>query len=591
MRYNEVKQQRDSAAQAITKKNSELAQARSQLESNAVNISSIKQNHEATVSNAKNAAYKSYVDKLVAEHDARLQDCVAKVNKLTGIYQEQLAKITKESVETRLGVDKHLSANVKESTKRLKTVIEELVGSDFVCKISESLEQDSCIVTEDEIDSYIDYFDATADSLKRLNILSRFLPVDFLQRKLQKASLSNFNFQTKQVLIIGASLLGILILTANYTLPIYLGLCSLTAGLNTARALLINKSLKAHKIVLDNLGLIEERISKQVEAEVEKEKNALSIDYNTAKGKYQAKIDEIKSDMNKVIIDASKSFTFTEDEASKRSYATMLQSAIDKDEADKRTVERLQTELNDLQSELKSAEELLQKALGSLQGEYLNYGTAGTSFLFDNAFLLDIVNGKPVIYKHNRESNLYIYTEMSDVISFIQLIMLQLRCRISPFALNLVYYDTVYAGRDIQAFIDDKHNLPIEIAINSEQIADSLHSLVQKRDKRIAMLRTVTNIEDYNREMINMDSVPESYYFVFMTNVDSGLQNTAEFKSLIATGGKVGIFIFNFVQKDSLQKDKSVFETQLDHYGSVYTIADGNLQRKAVSFVRERMLT
>lgn len=176
-----------------------------------------------------------------------------------------------------------------------------------------------------------------------------------------------------------------------------------------------------------------------------------------------------------------------------------------------------------------------------------------------------------------------------EAVNFMSLIMYQLRCRISPFALNLIYYDTLYAGSYMQGFVDRGKALPFEICTDAEQVQESIGALLKKRDKRLGILRDVPDIEMHNKKMLEMDSVPEAYYFVFAQELDLQIQQRADFKSLTVTGGRVGIFLFNFVPLSFFRKEKESFLGQLDNYSEVYTISGGNVKRKAITFVKERL--
>lgn len=589
MRYNEAKEQRDQLKQEVAKKIAELEQLKNEAAQIQEECKQLRASHDNELDKEKAAAYKKFADDAVAPIEMELKAEVGKVNKLTGLYQEQLAKITKEKVEADLGVDKHLSESVVASSEKLKGQVVSMVGEDFMARISKSMEQKSFRIKEQDLESYIRYFDQTAATLKKFELVSKFVPDGFLSRQIDKLTLDKSKLTGKQFGILVGVIVGVLLFTAKYTLPAYVILVSLLMAGNVVKSTMIQRSLRAHKVVLDNLAMIEERIAKQVDAEVERQQNELGQSYEKTKQVYQGRIDELKKKIGQAVSEASASFQFKEDAGKLQIFEAQLQSLDDREAQRARSEQAAGVELEKLKERLGEADKLLETAVGALQNEYFNYEGSQKSFLYNPNFLIDVADGKPVMHKHNRGSNLYLYEDTMEAINFMSLIMFQLRCRMSPFALNLVYYDTLYAGSYMQAFVDRGKALPFEICIDTEQVQASISALSKKRDKRLSILRDVPDIEAHNSKMLEMDSVPEAYYFVFAQEIDLQLQQRADFKSLTVTGGKVGIFLFNFVPLSLFQKEKEVFLGQLDNYSGVYVISDGSIKRKAITFVKERL--
>lgn len=589
MRYNEAKEQRDQLKQAITKKTAELEQLKNEAAQIQEECNQLRASHDNELDKEKTEAYKKFADAAVAPIEAELTTAVNKVNKLTGMYQEQLALITKEKVEAELGVDKDLSKSVIASSEKLKTQIASMVGVDFMERISESMEQESFRIKEKDLELYVQYFNQTANTLKKFELISKFIPDGFLSRQVDKLSLNKSKLTGKQFGILAGTIAVILLFTAKYTLPTYVILCALLMTGNTVKSILIQRSLYVHKVILDNLSALEERIAKQVDAEVEKQQNELGQSYEKTKQIYEGKIDVLKKKIGQTVSEAGASFQFNENAEKLQIFEAQLQSLKDREVRREKAEKTAVSELEGLKGKLGEAEKLLETAVSALRYEYLNCEEAGKSFLYNSNFLIDVAEGKPAMHKHSRGSNLYLYEDTMDAVNFMSLIMYQLRCRMSPFALNLIYYDTLYAGSYMQGFVDREKALPFQICTDAEQIQESISALLKKRDKRLSILRDASDIEMHNKKMLEMDSVPEAYYFVFAQDLDLQIQQRPDFKSLTLTGGKVGIFLFNFVTLSFFRKEKESFLCQLDNYSEVYTISGGNVKRKAITFVKERL--
>ena len=589
MRYNEAKEQRDQLKQAIINKTAELEQLKNEAVQIQEESNQLRASHDNELDKEKTEAYKKFADAAVAPIEAELSAAVNKVNKLTGLYQEQLAMITKEKVEAELGVDKHLSESVMASSEKLKGQIVSMVGEEFMGRISESMEQQSFQIKEKDLESYVQYFNQTAITLKKFELVSKIIPDGFLSRQVDKLSLDKSKLTGRQFGILVGAIAAVLLLTAKYTLPAYVMFCALLMTGNAVRSTLIQRSLRAHKAVLDNLSAIEERIARQVDAEMEKQQNELGQSYEKTKQMYEGKIGALKQKVGQAVSEASSSFQFTEDAGKLQIFEAQLQSLEDREAQRGKAEQAVGAELEGLKGKLAEAEKLLETAVGTLQREYLNGGGTEKSFLYNPNFLIDVADGKPAMHKHNRGNNLYLYEDTMEAVNFMSLIMYQLRCRISPFALNLIYYDTLYAGSYMQGFVDRGKALPFEICTDAEQVQESIGALLKKRDKRLGILRDVPDIEMHNKKMLEMDSVPEAYYFVFAQELDLQIQQRADFKSLTVTGGRVGIFLFNFVPLSFFRKEKENFLGQLDNYSEVYTISGGNVKRKAITFVKERL--
>ncbi len=227
MRYNEAKEQRDQLKQAIINKTAELEQLKNEAVQIQEESNQLRASHDNELDKEKTEAYKKFADAAVAPIEAELSAAVNKVNKLTGLYQEQLAMITKEKVEAELGVDKHLSESVMASSEKLKGQIVSMVGEEFMGRISESMEQQSFQIKEKDLESYVQYFNQTAITLKKFELVSKIIPDGFLSRQVDKLSLDKSKLTGRQFGILVGAIAAVLLLTAKYTLPAYVMFCAL----------------------------------------------------------------------------------------------------------------------------------------------------------------------------------------------------------------------------------------------------------------------------------------------------------------------------------------------------------------------------
>ena len=283
-------------------------------------------------------------------------------------------------------------------------------------RISESMEQQSFQIKEKDLELYVQYFNQTAITLKKFELVSKIIPDGFLSRQVDKLSLDKSKLTGRQFGILVGAIAAVLLLTAKYTLPAYVMFCALLMTGNAVRSTLIQRSLRAHKAVLDNLSAIEERIARQVDAEMEKQQNELGQSYEKTKQMYEGKIGALKQKVGQAVSEASSSFQFTEDAGKLQIFEAQLQSLEDREAQRGKAEQAVGAELEGLKGKLAEAEKLLETAVGTLQREYLNSGGTEKSFLYNPNFLVDVADGKPAMHKHNRGSNLYLYEDTMDYV-------------------------------------------------------------------------------------------------------------------------------------------------------------------------------
>lgn len=242
----------------------------------------------------------------------------------------------------------------------------------------------------------------------------------------------------------------------------------------------------------------------------------------------------------------------------------------------------------------------------SLKNKYLNCDKVGDSYIMDSNFLLDIdtATKKPKFFEFNFGSNLFLYNNLDDVVNFIRLFVVQVRARLKPSCINMTVFDDKFMGKDYLCFReleDEKYDNVMKILINKEELKEYVNELSEISITRTTNIkREFRNIVEYNQFMLSQNSLPESYTFFFVQDIDINTLLETKFRQIILNGSDLGIYTFVFLNIDNFSKGGnnaselinyfdliSSFETDASHQ---YEGSNTVLKHKAREFVLERII-
>jgi hypothetical protein len=159
-------------------------------------------------------------------------------------------------------------------------------------------------------------------------------------------------------------------------------------------------------------------------------------------------------------------------------------------------------------------------------------------------------------------------------------------------------------GKDYLCFReleDEKYDNVMKILINKEELKEYVNELSEISITRTTNIkREFHNIVEYNQFMLSQNSLPESYTFFFVQDIDINTLLETKFRQIILNGSDLGIYTFVFLNIDNFSKGGnnaselinyfdliSSFETDASHQ---YEGSNTVLKHKAREFVLERII-
>ena len=175
-----------------------------------------------------------------------------------------------------------------------------------------------------------------------------------------------------------------------------------------------------------------------------------------------------------------------------------------------------------------------------------------------------------------------------DISNFIKLISIQILNRMNPFAFEINYWDLKELGMDMRVFDPLATPSLYNIRTGEDEIKTAQEDLMFTLKKRsINIMREYPNITLYNEAMVNLQSVTESYNFIFVPNFAKSVYNNTNFKSLVYKGANVGIYTLVFVTLDDLNELKEDRDEFLRQFGTIYSFDEDSIKQRVAEFYRQ----
>ena len=213
----------------------------------------------------------------------------------------------------------------------------------------------------------------------------------------------------------------------------------------------------------------------------------------------------------------------------------------------------------------------IQKTVDSYIGFHI-----GTSVFYPEKFLL--TSEEPLkFFLTSKFSNFFICREESDAISLVKLFCYQLRSLLSPSLAQIQIWDIKNSGISFMPFKNPNpkgESGGFEIYNTTESIKEALNALSATFQKRLQIIRvSYSDIVQYNKDMVTLNSVPENYHIIFCLSSELFL-NSEEYMRLIVGGAELGIYIYVFCE---LSKLSDAYFSLLEHIKYCYVLQNGQV--------------
>jgi hypothetical protein len=250
-------------------------------------------------------------------------------------------------------------------------------------------------------------------------------------------------------------------------------------------------------------------------------------------------------------------------------------------------IESLRVRETEIEEKISSIKEELNAYFSTIQGQFLNSSRVGSEVIFEGNFLIDVRDEKPVFFKHPMESCLFIYDNTAAMEQFIRLLLLQLRNTMSPFNCFINVLDSMSMGTVALPFVH-RDNALCTVSTSTQDISNTINDLSEVlAAKMILIRREFPNIKEYNQSMLEMESLPEAYRFVFSIDTEK-LSMSDIMKQIIKNGAQVGIYVHTFIAKESMLSSVDAACDLMDLHGNIYLLGD-KIRRRAKDVILETM--
>ena len=152
-----------------------------------------------------------------------------------------------------------------------------------------------------------------------------------------------------------------------------------------------------------------------------------------------------------------------------------------------------------------------------------------------------------MLLEYNRKAMCILYDgDVEHTVNLLKLIISQIYANMSADSVNVRVVDTVTSGTRLSLFhSEDTGAVPFnsfDMWLNTEDTSREIKLLDGSLShKNRTMLRTHNSIHDYNRHMLESDSVTEEYTFVILYNYDSSIFEGEEMRRMIINSYQYGI--------------------------------------------------
>lgn len=590
MKYDEVKQALRQASIELQSKKTEKTNVEGQVRNIRSRSDSILTEMNDAIEKAKGEKLKAEEDKIAKPFRERLDKLSKKKVRLRETYEKNRDGINFNEYSEYYKDDLEIVNSARESLSEIESTTKDILGDRLGSALFTRLDNSTVELSIDdlsELTTRLTKFQKNIEILSRTEGKNYMAVFDDLLRKVNPCKdETKEGAVTNDVFMYTGICAAISFLTVNFLSPyIVLGIFGL-GGFNLYRTYAIYRLVLESKLLTDNVDTINNMIEDSINSDMQADKDELDRLYNKKVKTLDKQIAEFEGQLNDRIMETRSNFEF-DDSAIRQKY-DMTKSNLKQEQkrAEQSIIQidlaigKIQKNINELQKHLNSLSE-------GLADYYLATDRYGTEFLLDTKFLIDVERNEPVWWEFPSDSCLIIYDNPREVTEFIKLISVQLFNRLNPTAISVDYWDIKNLGMDVQCFNALDKNL-YNICGESSEVEESLSALSEVLKKRGPNIRREhNNILEYNQYMLDMESVPESYNFIFCTNVNSRLYEKEEMERLILKGPEVGLYPLIFLSISEFKELKKTSEKLLDNCSTAYSLANGRINNRAKKYYQK----
>lgn len=566
----------------------------------------IKQSFERTLSEESNKELNQYVNNLSAPVANKVTELEDELLELEDRFKEEMSKFSKEDLTDYYYSESEMLEDVHKALAMLNERLTNLIGERFQKELNQQLDSVSFKIQADDLEEICDYFEKLTEYFDNIqNNNSKVTSIENIVKKLNTIGNALETGNKQLTLVVMLVLCFIFYFAFKFVFPIYVIALAMFTIYNVKLSSKIYTTSLLRKVIEDNISAIEQMYREKALAQLNQEKRELEESYKETKNELENELSDTKNKLESILMSAKERFTYDDDKLRENQNNLLIVNKNKKSELERLKLQEKQ-KYDSLLKELEVTKQQFDQAADNLKNKYINFDKVGDSYVMDKDFLLDIdaVTKKPKFFEFNFGSNLFIYSDITDVINFIKLFVVQVRARLKPSCINMTIFDDKFMGRDYLCFKeteDDKYDNIMRLLINKEELKNYVGELSELSITRTTNIkREFNNIIEYNNFMLSQNSLPESYTFFFVQDIVLNTLLETTFRQILLNGSDLGIYHFVFLSMENFSQGGNDAKELIKYFDNIYTFDqdathqyEGSniiLKRKAKDFVLERIL-
>lgn len=566
----------------------------------------IKQSFERTLSEESNKELNQYVNNLSAPVANKVTELEDELLELEDRFKEEMSKFSKEDLTDYYYSESEMLEDVHKALAMLNERLTNLIGERFQKELNQQLDSVSFKIQEDDLEEICDYFEKLTEYFDNIqNNNSKVTSIENIVKKLNTIGNALETGNKQLTLVVMLVLCFIFYFAFKFVFPIYVIALAMFTIYNVKLSSKIYTTSLLRKVIEDNISAIEQMYRDKALAQLNQEKRELEESYKETKNELENELSDTKNKLESILMSAKERFTYDDDKLRENQNNLLIVNKNKKSELERLKLQEKQ-KYDSLLKELEVTKQQFDQAADNLKNKYINFDKVGDSYVMDKDFLLDIdaVTKKPKFFEFNFGSNLFIYSDITDVINFIKLFVVQVRARLKPSCINMTIFDDKFMGRDYLCFKeteDDKYDNIMQLLINKEELKNYVGELSELSITRTTNIkREFNNIIEYNNFMLSQNSLPESYTFFFVQDIVLNTLLETTFRQILLNGSDLGIYPFVFLSMENFSQGGNDAKELIKYFDNIYTFdqdathqyegSNTILKRKAKDFVLERIL-
>lgn len=566
----------------------------------------IKQSFERTLSEESNKELNQYVNNLSAPVANKVTELEDELLELEDRFKEEMSKFSKEDLTDYYYSESEMLEDVHKALAMLNERLTNLIGERFQKELNQQLDSVSFKIQADDLEEICDYFEKLTEYFDNIqNNNSKVTSIENIVKKLNTIGNALETGNKQLTLVVMLVLCFIFYFAFKFVFPIYVIALAMFTIYNVKFSSKIYTTSLLRKVIEDNISAIEQMYREKALAQLNQEKRELEESYKETKNELENELSDTKNKLESILMSAKERFTYDDDKLRENQNNLLIVNKNKKSELERLKLQEKQ-KYDSLLKELEVTKQQFDQAADNLKNKYINFDKVGDSYVMDKDFLLDIdaVTKKPKFFEFNFGSNLFIYSDITDVINFIKLFVVQVRARLKPSCINMTIFDDKFMGRDYLCFKeteDDKYDNIMRLLINKEELKNYVGELSELSITRTTNIkREFNNIIEYNNFMLSQNSLPESYTFFFVQDIVLNTLLETTFRQILLNGSDLGIYPFVFLSMENFSQGGNDAKELIKYFDNIYTFdqdathqyegSNTILKRKAKDFVLERIL-